>query len=240
MKLKSIKKISTSSYKQEKKFYLKKLKEIYDPCTINVGEPTVQNKTRGRPSMKKQHKKNVNPPNQGPPRCNDSTTLEFIGFDLNKEPERHNYSYDIDLNEEPWMHDPFPMKSIPDVFHDYIDKIQDVLGDGNCGFRAVAVNPGHNEDQWLYIRQQLLEELQSQFYAYQQAFTDGFNEVYKSLCWFESPTYLRHWIFMPLTGYLIANEFGVIVHCLSHEQSTTCFPLWRGLEEFQSHRNITV
>ncbi|CAI9290151.1 unnamed protein product [Lactuca saligna] len=173
-----------------KKFYLKKLKEIYDPRTIDVGEPTVQNKTRGRPSMKKQHKKNVNPPNQAPPRCNDSTTSEFIGLDLNKEPERHNYSYAIDLNEEPRMHDPFLMKSIPDVFHDYIDKIQDVLGDGNCGFRAVAVSLGHSEDQWLYIRQQLLEELESQFYAYQQVFTDGFNEVYESLCWFESPAYL--------------------------------------------------
>ncbi|CAI9272087.1 unnamed protein product [Lactuca saligna] len=75
------------------------------------------------------------------------------------------------------MHDPFLMKSIPDVFHDYIDKIQDVLGDGNCGFRAVAVSLGHSEDQWLYIRQQLLEELESQFYAYQQVFTDGFNEI---------------------------------------------------------------
>ncbi|KAL7617075.1 hypothetical protein Lser_V15G01984 [Lactuca serriola] len=132
------------------------------------------------------------------------------------------------------------MKSIPDVFHDYIDKMQDVLGDGNSGFRAVAVSLGHSEDQWLYIRQQLLEELQSQFYAYQQVFTDGFNEVYESLCWFESLAYLRHWMIMSLTGYLIANKFGVIVHCLSHEQSTTCFPLWRGPEEFQSHRNITV
>nr|KAJ0187879.1 hypothetical protein LSAT_V11C900487460 [Lactuca sativa] len=193
--------------KQEKK-YLKKLKKIYDPRTIDIGEPTVQNNTCGRPSMKKQHKKNVNPPNQAPPRCNDSTTSEFIGLELNKEPERHNSSYDNDLNEVPQMHDPFLMKSIPDVFHDYIDNIQDVLGDENRRYRAF--------------------------------FTNGFNEVYESLCWFESPTYLQHWMIMPLTGYLIANKFGVIVHCQSHEQSTTCFPLWRGPEEFQSHRSIIV
>ena len=45
---------------------------------------------------------------------------------------------------------------------------------------------------------------------------------------------------MPFSGYLIANKFGVIVHCLSHEQNTTCFPLWRGPEEFQPHRAITL
>nr|KAJ0199599.1 hypothetical protein LSAT_V11C600308010 [Lactuca sativa] len=54
---------------------------------------------------------------------------------------------------------------IPDIFHDYIDDIHDVEGDGNCGFRA-----------WLYIRKQLLEELESQYYAYHRVFTDGFNE----------------------------------------------------------------
>ena len=133
------------------------------------------------------------------------------------------------------------MNAIPGIFHDYIDDIRDVEGDGNCGFRAIALCLGYNEDQWLYIRKQLLEELESQYYAYHRVFTDGFNEVYQSLRWFQSPTpFQEHWLHMPLTGYLIANKFGVIVHCLSHEQNTTCFPLWRGPEEFQPHRAITL
>ncbi|KAL4585447.1 hypothetical protein LXL04_010068 [Taraxacum kok-saghyz] len=45
---------------------------------------------------------------------------------------------------------------------------------------------------------------------------------------------------MPLTGYLIASKFRVIVHCLSHEQSMTCFPLSKGPEECQPHRTITL
>ncbi|KAL4576041.1 hypothetical protein LXL04_012129 [Taraxacum kok-saghyz] len=43
-----------------------------------------------------------------------------------------------------------------------------------------------------------------------------------------------------VSGYLIASKFRVIVHCLSHEQSMTCFPLWKGPEECQPHRTITL
>ncbi|KAL7611123.1 hypothetical protein Lser_V15G14084 [Lactuca serriola] len=227
-------KIKESFKKQSKagkQAYMRKLQEIYDPQKTDIGEPTVQKHTRGRPSVKKHQKKKVNPPNQAPNGYNFSTTSEFVGFDLNKEP---------DLNDEPPSHDPFLLRRIPDIFHDYIDDIHDVEGDGNCGFRAIAVCLGYNEDQWLYIQKQLLEELESQYYAYHRVFTDGFNEVYNSLRWFETPAPSQYWLHMPLTGYLISNKFGVIVHCLSHEQSTTCFPLWRGPEEFQPHRAITL
>ena len=63
----------------------------------------------------------------------------------------------------------------------------------------------------------------------------GFEE-----CWNTSPAYETHYMIMPLTGYLIASKFRVIVHCLSHEQSMTCFPLWKGPEECQPHRTITL
>lgn len=169
-----------------KMWYMKKLINIYDPSTTELEEPVIQENTRGRPSMKKQQKKNANPPKEAPRRCSYSTKSDFIGPDLNKEPERHSYSYDIDLNDEPQIHDPFLMTRIPYIFHDYVDDIHDVIGDGNCGFRAVAVCLGRGEDQWLHIRQLLLEELQSEYYAYQTVFTDGFNELYESLCWSES------------------------------------------------------
>lgn len=91
-------------------------------------------------------------------------------MDLNKEPERHGCSIDsnnpfgldlnkepaFDLNDEPQSHNPFIMKRIPAVFHYYIAGIQDVKGEGNGGFRAVALCLGHIEEQWINIRQQLL------------------------------------------------------------------------------------
>ena len=95
------------------------------------------------------------------------------GIDLNDEPQGHSFSCGIDLNDELERHYPFQMNGIPGIFHDYIDSIHDVEADENCGFRAVTVCLGYNEDQWLYIRKQLLEELESQYYAYHRVFTDG-------------------------------------------------------------------
>nr|KAJ0214254.1 hypothetical protein LSAT_V11C400163520 [Lactuca sativa] len=113
------------------------------------------------------------------------------GIELNDEPQRHSFSCGIELNDEPQRHYPFQMNGISDIFHDYIDDIHDVEGDEICGFRAVAVCLRYNEDEWLYIRKQLLEELKSQYYAYHKVFADRFNEVYQSLCWFESPAPFR-------------------------------------------------
>nr|KAJ0202577.1 hypothetical protein LSAT_V11C500243660 [Lactuca sativa] len=122
----------------------------------------------------------------------------------------HHSLLEPDLNDEPPSHDPFQLRSIPDIFHDYIDDIHDVKGDGYCGFQAVTVCLGYNEDHWLYIRKQLLEELESHYYAYHRVLIDRFNEVYNSLRWFEIPAPFRYWLHMPLTGYLISNKFGVI------------------------------
>nr|KAJ0191115.1 hypothetical protein LSAT_V11C800416290 [Lactuca sativa] len=80
---------------------VRKLEEVYDLHKSDVGEPTVQKNMCGRPSVKKQQKKKVNPPNHVPRRCSFSTTSEFNVVGLNKEPERHSFSCGIDLNDEP-------------------------------------------------------------------------------------------------------------------------------------------
>ncbi|KAI3732824.1 hypothetical protein L1987_64033 [Smallanthus sonchifolius] len=49
--------------------------------------------------------------------------------------------------------------SIPSLFYPYISHIHDVNPDGNCGFRSVALGLGLNEKRWLFIRQQLLHEM---------------------------------------------------------------------------------
>nr|KAJ0213754.1 hypothetical protein LSAT_V11C400195710 [Lactuca sativa] len=105
------------------------------------------------------------------------------------------------------------MNNIPHMFHDYIDSIHDVNGDVNYGFRAIAVLLG------VSITHTIMFLLTGSM-------------RYTSYC---SLVPLRYWLHMPLIGYLIANKFGVIVHCLSHKQCTTRFSLWRGREEFQPH-----
>ncbi|KAL4566283.1 hypothetical protein LXL04_030397 [Taraxacum kok-saghyz] len=146
-----------------------------------------------------------------------------------------------DLNEVPQSCYINPlMNEIPDMFHPYISHIQNVAGDGNCGFRAVAVSLRYDEDQWLYIRKQLLDELHNKYEVYANAFSCGIEELETSLSFFQTNAPREHWMTMPLTGFLIANKFGVIVIFLTKRGSITIFPLWKGPEEFSYHQMITI
>ncbi|KAJ0744143.1 putative OTU domain, FHY3/FAR1 family protein [Helianthus annuus] len=132
---------------------------------------------------------------------------------------------------------------IPKIFHAYVTRIHNVLGDGNCGFRATASALGYGEDEWLFIRRSLMEELLEFRNKYTKAFLGSFKDVFTSLAWSGSgfaPE--KHWMIMPEAGFLIANKFNVIVHFLSQEKrnSSTCFSLWRGPHEFPEKKIITI
>nr|KJB24588.1 hypothetical protein B456_004G152900 [Gossypium raimondii] len=160
--------------------------------------------------------------------------------DLNQEPSEQVSDF-IDLNQMPESCDTHPlMKEIPNMFHPYITHIQDVKGDRNCRFRAISVCLGYGEDQWLYVRHQLLDELLSSYDVYARVFTDGIDELRNSLCFSQSPAPAEHWMVMPMIGVLIANRFGVILNYLPKRGDITFFPLWRGPEHFQYHHAITI
>ena len=116
-------------------------------------------------------------------------------MESNQEPARHSsYVSTIpDLNEVPPSCYINPlMNEIPDMFHPYISHIQNVAGDGNCGFRAVAVSLGYDEDQWLYIRKQLLDELHNKYEVYANAFSYGIEELETSLSFFQTNAPQEH------------------------------------------------
>ncbi|KAL1070883.1 hypothetical protein V6Z11_D11G053900 [Gossypium hirsutum] len=118
------------------------------------------------------------------------------------------------------------------MFHPYITHVQDIKGDGNCGFEAISVCLGYGEDQWLYVRHQLLDELLSSYDVYARVFIDGIDELRNSLCFSQSPAPAEHWMVMLMTGVLIANKFGVVLNYLTKRGDITFFPLWRGPEHF--------
>ncbi|KAH1080003.1 hypothetical protein J1N35_019764 [Gossypium stocksii] len=160
--------------------------------------------------------------------------------DLNQEPLEQVSDF-IDLNQIPNSCDTHLLiKEIPDRFHPYIAHVQDVRGDGNCGFRAISVCLGYGEDQWLYVRHQLLDELLSSYDVYARVFTDGIDELRNSLCFSQSPAPAEHWMVLPMTSVLIANRFGVIFNYLTKQGDITFFPLWRGPKHFQYHHAITI
>ncbi|TYG80125.1 hypothetical protein ES288_D02G191700v1 [Gossypium darwinii] len=209
----------TKQSKVEIKSLLRKLRDIFQPSKTLIKEPTIQKNT---PLRRRSH----------------STTSKFVGLDLEPSEQVSNF---IDLNQMLESCDTHPlMKEIPDMFHPYITHVQDIRGDGNCGFRAISVCLGYGEDQWLYVRHQLLDELLSSYDVYARVFTNGIDELRNSLCFSKCPAPAEHWMVMPMTGVLIANRFGVILNYLTKRGDITFFPLWRGPEHFQYHHTITI
>ncbi|KAJ9553050.1 hypothetical protein OSB04_017095 [Centaurea solstitialis] len=151
----------TDNFKKQprsvKSNFLRKLREIFVPWTTQICEPTVHTTTRGRPSLKSKvvKKSHVEPPKQEPHRhsCPDVST--FVEFDVlaNNEQARHR-SY---FNPKKYVH-PY-INQFLSFFHPYIMQVEDVKGDGNCGFRAIAVWLGRHEDEWPSVRYDLMEEL---------------------------------------------------------------------------------
>ncbi|KAK1424578.1 hypothetical protein QVD17_19911 [Tagetes erecta] len=96
---------------------------------------------------------------------------------------------------------------IPKVFHPYISSTVDVRGDGNCGFRSVAVGLGLPEHEWQFIRSELYQELTGRKEIYEAIFGCFYFNLKESLPFYElSFATQPKWLIIPETGVLIANR----------------------------------
>ncbi|GJZ76300.1 FAR1-related sequence 5-like protein [Tanacetum coccineum] len=131
---------------------------------------------------------------------------------------------------------------IPEIFRPHIFRINNVEGDGNCGFRSVAVGIDLRENMWPAIRQNLLQALDN----YEMLFTemwlgDGFQRIRHTVDHFGLRIAPRDkWMCMPDTGLVIASLYNQPVIFISPEQSNTCFPLWHGPDRPQPKRPIVI
>ncbi|KAD7117353.1 hypothetical protein E3N88_04621 [Mikania micrantha] len=97
--------------------------------------------------------------------------------------------------------------------------------------RFGAVGLGFDENQWGFVRQQLLQEVDTHSEAYLYVFNSMdptlYDAVRHSINWFDiRPAPEEHRLLMPYTGLVVAQRFGVMVHLLSQERCVTFFPLW--------------
>ena len=77
------------------------------------------------------------------------------------------------------------INQFPKMFHAFIDRLQDVKPDGNCGFLAVVVGLRLHEDEWPTIRHFLLQELDMYHQQYVTMFgTNGYDRVKNRLNFF--------------------------------------------------------
>nr|KAJ0208461.1 hypothetical protein LSAT_V11C500230070 [Lactuca sativa] len=204
------------------------------------------------------------PPTQYPSRRSISTyTPDYMRsnlFDLNQKPDRHStYSFreppmfNSTFNQEQSMHSSYfnqeqvmynsnpLMNEIPYEFHPYVTNIQNVRGDGNCGFRAIATCLGYSEDIWRQIRLDLQNELLAHPAEYAQIFYYDLNTIHHSFDFNGSHFAPKdRWLIMPVTSFLIANKYNVIVIFLSKDSPSTCFPLWLGPQDISTHRVVVI
>ncbi|KAL7582422.1 uncharacterized protein LOC111902134 isoform X1 [Lactuca sativa] len=120
------------------------------------------------------------------------------------------------------------INQLPNLFHRYIMHIHDVKSDGNCGFRAIAVCLGLNEDAWPTIQSDLMEELNTHRDEYDEIFGRECRlKLHNSLNFFRSDiaASLEHWMSLHDMGIVIASRYNVILHCLSVGDSITYLPL---------------
>nr|KAJ0184547.1 hypothetical protein LSAT_V11C900495150 [Lactuca sativa] len=98
-------------------------------------------------------------------------------------------------------------KEIPSIFHLYITHIKNVMGDGNYDFRSVVVCLGYDENEWIFICQELYDELLTSYEDYYGVFV-GCDGVLDSLYFFmtDKTTPPEHYMLMPEIGILKANR----------------------------------
>ncbi|KAE8700611.1 hypothetical protein F3Y22_tig00110556pilonHSYRG00418 [Hibiscus syriacus] len=117
--------------------------------------------------------------------------------------------------------------------------LQDVIGDGNCGFRSVAVALGLSEDQWPRIRSDLVRELDVNQQKYKYIFgTTDYKKIYKTV------QLAGKWMEMPNTGLIIASAYNRVVISLANGGNvggcTTIFPLWSSPPQSEPHGTIVI
>ncbi|CAG8781003.1 16991_t:CDS:2 [Cetraspora pellucida] len=116
---------------------------------------------------------------------------------------------------------------VPMFMKEFILNYINVHGDGNCGFRAIAVLLEMSEDEWPTVRRTIFDELINRKAHYTQLFIEGENEyntVVSIVQWEKGSCSVENWMLMPSFGYPIANAFKRPVHYFSRHQCLTFLP----------------
>ncbi|CAG8851740.1 21796_t:CDS:2, partial [Gigaspora margarita] len=117
--------------------------------------------------------------------------------------------------------------NIPKFMQEHVSAYFDVTGDGNCGFRAIALSVEKSEECWPDVRKLIYNELCNRKSHYIQLFLEGEKEYDRILFvtqWEAGSCNRDHWMFMPSFGYVIANAFQRPVHYFSRHISITFLP----------------
>ncbi|KAH1264842.1 hypothetical protein GmHk_01G000675 [Glycine max] len=220
------------------KFTLRsKLWEIAHPDQNSMCPPPAKVNTKGAP--KKTTSRNPRSTKRDP------SYWEYVDAFESQQNSNSSVRRTASSSEQPNRRTMMPMMNQFQPFmHDFIDKIVDVKGDGNCGYRSVVGLLGMGQDSWSVVRNHLLKELANFSEDYIKLFggTERFEELRMSLL-VDGLTKVttNKWMDITDMGHFIASRYNVIVVSLSKQQSMTFFPLRsQPLTNSSLHRIICI
>ncbi|XP_058217423.1 uncharacterized protein LOC131328499 [Rhododendron vialii] len=118
----------------------------------------------------------------------------------------------------PSIIDPY-IQRLPQAYQRYISHTVDVLGDGHCGFRAIAALIGYSENDWSRVREELIEEIQQNYYLYTEIYpvNDWAKHLLILLNWFEPTAPKDHWMEAMTLGVVIATRYNLVLHTFDED-----------------------
>jgi hypothetical protein len=118
----------------------------------------------------------------------------------------------------------------------YLEGWNDVVGDGNCGFRVVADVFQMGEDNYGLVRQLMYSEIASNRNVYRHVYQDDLDGALRRIRWGGGPCGQNHYFDAPLDLFAVANiykcavmHFGLGLHSQAYYPCTTVLP-WRSRE----------
>ncbi|KAL8557593.1 hypothetical protein ACS0TY_004878 [Phlomoides rotata] len=199
-----------------KRILLRSAVELANLVTTSMTEPPPKINTRGRPKAGKKNKQS---------KKEASTKREPSLFEY-KESVVASCSIKVIRKNTRSASANF-VTQMPVEYQPYVLDTKNVMADGHYGFRTVASLMGFGEDNWVRVRQDLMNELSRNLSLYAGVFLqeEKVGEVLESLnCFTESARY-KHWFTLPYMGYLVSSAYNVAFITFSNEISLTFLPL---------------
>ena len=117
--------------------------------------------------------------------------------------------------------DQFP----PQTAH-WIRGYNDVIGDGNCGYRVIAQYQYNQQERWADVRQDLIDELNNNRQLYINEMGEArFNEINIRLDWFHGGCDIPWHFQFPDMGSLVATKYQRVFISYSSSGCLTYLPL---------------
>ncbi|XP_057424437.1 protein FAR1-RELATED SEQUENCE 5-like [Lotus japonicus] len=206
----------------------RKVKELYCPSSSSLCPPQV--KIKPKRSSKAMESK---PPSQQKPSLQrDPCYWEHVNNSLKPTPNKVSCPRSKKSKKSKQSSTSIYLDDLPSFFHQYIEKVIDVIADGNCGYRSVAAlfRPDIGQDGWPLIREELLVELSENTAYYSNIF--GYERVQslqnRLILPIGTIATEDKWMSLPEMGYLIATRLQVVFISISLKGCYTYLPLRGG------------